>query len=112
MRTQSCFYLMSESQHSRVIPPQSQPPISRVTGDANLPAQIDVDRSFENCFWFLYEQFLLLLWCDEGSAPLLVQHTIRGASSGDPGKIAENELIALKTIWYHIYFRKVFIAHP
>ena len=39
MRTQICFYLMSQSQHSRVIPPQSQPPISRVTGDANLPAQ-------------------------------------------------------------------------
>ena len=38
MRTQICFYLMSQSQHSRVIPPQSQPPISRVTGDANLPA--------------------------------------------------------------------------
>ena len=33
-----CFYLMSQSQHSRVIPPQSQPPVSRVTGDANLPA--------------------------------------------------------------------------
>ena len=38
MRTQSCFYLMSQSQHSQVIPPQSQPPVSRVTGDANLPA--------------------------------------------------------------------------
>ena len=29
---------MSQSQHSRVIPPQSQPPVRRVTGDANLPA--------------------------------------------------------------------------
>ena len=38
MRTQSCFYLMPQSQHSQVIPPQSQPPVSRVTGDANLPA--------------------------------------------------------------------------
>ena len=38
MRTQSCFYFMSQSQHSQVIPPQSQPPVSRVTGDANLPA--------------------------------------------------------------------------
>ena len=39
MLTQICFYLMSQSQHSWVIPPQSQPPVSRVTGDANLPAK-------------------------------------------------------------------------
>ena len=39
MRSQICFYLMSRSQRSGVIPPQSQPPVSRVTEDANLPAQ-------------------------------------------------------------------------
>ena len=29
---------MSQSQHSQVISPQSKPPVSSVTGDANLPA--------------------------------------------------------------------------
>ena len=32
-------YLMSQSQHSPVIPSLSQPPICRVTGDATLPAK-------------------------------------------------------------------------
>ena len=42
MRSQICFYLMSRSQRSGVIPPQSQPPVSRVTEDANLPAKLEV----------------------------------------------------------------------
>ena len=47
MKSQICFYLMSQSQHKRVISPQSQSPISRATGDdANLPANTETIWSF------------------------------------------------------------------
>ena len=38
MLRQICFYPVAQSQHSRAIPPQSQPPIGRVTIEDNLPA--------------------------------------------------------------------------
>ena len=37
MRTQICFYLMSQSRHSWVIPPESQPSESRAAEGANIP---------------------------------------------------------------------------
>ena len=72
MRAQSCFYLMSQSQHSRVIPPQSQPPVSRVTGDANLPAL---------WFWSLNRVLLfrcsfVLTICDEFEYWLKIKHLV------------------------------------